>query len=196
MLSSIEGASSARRLDFLIGNGGWAVMKIATRWDKRMGVVLAIALLVSVFPARPFAPSDTFESIKLLEGYSARRGSAVDAVTWTIEKQSGPLIHFEAGFSEGLWADPKEADSYAWSRTQTINGYKTLFALVKPGLKTHWEPKNERGLPPGNILLVTVLLGGDGSFHTANFAAKVKNNFELADVLLMVATFDPSKGTF
>lgn len=53
-----------------------------------------------------------------------------------------------------------------------------------------------RGLPPGNILLVTFLLDGEQSFHTANFAAKIGNERELADVLLMVMTFDPSKGRF
>jgi hypothetical protein len=132
----------------------------------------------------------------LLDGYHASHKSAADATAWTIEKKGGPSIRFEAGFSEGSWVSPKEADSYAWTRIQTVNGYKVLFALIKPGLRTRWEPGDNRSLPVGNILLVTFLLGGEGSFHTADFAAKVADSNELADVLLMVMTFDPSKGTF
>jgi hypothetical protein len=152
--------------------------------------------LVFIFTARPCAPTDALDSVKLLDGYSLVRESAVDAVTWMIEKKGGLSIHFEAGFSEGLWADPKDVHSYAWTRGQTVNGYKVLFALIKPGLRTRWEPKNSRGLPPGRILLVTFLLDGEKSFHTVNFSAKIASEQELADALLMVMTFDPSKGKF
>jgi hypothetical protein len=120
----------------------------------------------------------------------------VDVDAWTIEKDGGPSIHFEAGTSEGSFVNTKDRSQYAWTRTQVIDNYKVLFALVKPGLKTDSEPENGRGLPPGNILLVTFLIDRNHPDHAANFTAKVANEEELADVLLMVMTFDPSKGIF
>jgi hypothetical protein len=171
-------------------------MKTIVRRNERVERFLVVAVLVFIFTARPCASSDALDSVRLLDGYSVVHESAVDAVTWTIEKKGGLSIHFEAGFSEGLWVDPKDVHSYAWTRTQTVNGYKVLFALIKPGLKTRWEPQNSRGFPPGNILLVTFLLDGERSFHTANFSAKIVGDQELVDALLMVMTFDPSKGTY
>jgi len=154
---------------------------------------LAIVLLMSQHVC---ASGDALGGLKVLEGYSVKRGLAVDATAWTIEKTGGLKILFEAGANEGAWVNAKERDRYAWYREQKVNGYTARFALVKTGLKTQWEPDDSRGLPPGNILLVSFLLEGEGSIHTANFSAKVANSLELADALLMVMTFDPSKATF
>jgi len=137
-----------------------------------------------------------FGGMNLLDGYTVKRTSAIDARTWTIEGSHGFVIRFEAGPSEGSWANPGERNKYSWYREQTIRGQGVRYALVKSGLKTQWEPDENRGLPPGNILLVTFLLEGAHSDHTANFSAKVASSEELADALLMVATFDPSKGHF
>ena len=105
-----------------------------------------------------FASDGTFGGIKLLEGYSAMRSAAIDATTWSIEKKGGLKIAFEAGMNEGSWADSKEKASYTWYREQQVNGFTVRFALVKSGLKTVWEPDSSRGLPLGNILLVSFLL--------------------------------------
>jgi hypothetical protein len=160
-----------------------------------MKLVLSLAVLLLV-SQDVSASADAFGGLELLEGYSVKRGSAVDASTWTIEKRGGLAILFESGTSEGSWADPKERGTYSWYREQKVNGYIARFALVKGGLKTRWEPKDSRGLPPGNILLVSFLLEGERSSHTANFSAKVANSREIADALLMVMTFNPSKGAF
>jgi hypothetical protein len=160
---------------------------------KKLLLTLAMFLLISQHVC---ALCDAFGGIKLLEGYSVKRGSAVDAAAWTIEKRGGLTILFEAGANEGSWADAKERARYSWYREQKVNGYTARFALVKRGLKTQWEPSDSRGLPPGNILLVSFLLAGDQPSHTANFSAKVADSQEIADALLMVMTFDPSKGTF
>jgi hypothetical protein len=160
---------------------------------RKVLLSLAMFLLVSQHVS---ASGNAFGGLELLEGYSVKRGSAVDATTWTIEKRGGLAILFEAGASEGSWADPKERDTYSWYREQKVNGYTARFALVKGGLKTRWEPDNSRGLPPGNILLVSFLLEGERSSHTANFSVKVANSREIADALLMVMTFNPSKGAF
>jgi hypothetical protein len=133
--------------------------------------------------------------IKLLPGYSMHREEAVDASAWTIGKVAGLTINYEAGPSEGSAADPTKKNIYSWYKEQTINGCKVRVALIKPGLRTVFEPGGGRGQEPGNILLVTFLLGGETSSSAANFVAKVASSEEIADVLLMAFTFDPSKGT-
>lgn len=137
----------------------------------------------------------TFGGIQLLDGYSAKRGSAVDAVAWTIQGKSGLTIHFESGPSEGRAVDPKDQEKYVWYREQTMNGHKVLLALVKPGLKTDPDLDVERNLPAGNLLLVTFPLSGHRD-HAANFVGKIANQEEMIDMLLMVLTFDPAKGNF
>jgi hypothetical protein len=93
------------------------------------------------------ASGDMLGGLRVLEGYSVKRGSAVDAIAWTIEKRGGLKISFEAGANEGSWADAKERDRYSWYREQRVNGYTTRFALLKNGLKTQWEPGDSRGQP-------------------------------------------------
>jgi hypothetical protein len=137
-----------------------------------------------------------FGGIELLDGYTIRRTSAVDAATWTIEGRNGFEIRFEAGPNEGSWASPEDQVKYSWFQTRRMHGTEVRFALIKDGLRTQWEPNDARGLSPGNILLVTFLLAGSRSDHTANFSAKIRSSSELADALLMVVTFDPSKGKF
>ena len=160
---------------------------------RKLLVSLSVFLLIS---QHLFASDAAFGGIKLLEGYLAKRSSAIDATAWSIEKKDGLKILFEAGMNEGSWADPKEKTNYSWYREQQVNGFRVRFALIKTGLKTVWEPDDSRGLPLGNILLVSFLLERGESNHTANFSAKFANPQELADTLLMVMTFDPSKGTF
>src|SRR5215831_312318 len=109
---------------------------------------LAILLFVSPFVS---ASPDSFGGIRLLEGYSVKRRAAVDAAAWTIEKKGGLTISYGAGANEGAWAEPKERDKYSWYREQKVNGFNVRFALVKPELRTVWEPSASRGLPLGNV---------------------------------------------
>jgi hypothetical protein len=89
----------------------------------------------------------------------------------------------------------KDVDSYEWYREQTVNGRKVFLALTKAGAKTDADMWVERNGAPGNISLVTFPLGGSKD-HAANFVAKVTNSGEMADVLLMALTFNPSEGNF
>ena len=136
--------------------------------------------------------AQSFGGITLLDGYKVKKAWAVDAVTWTIYKEGGLTIDFEAGMNEGLWADSKQLDKYLWYREQFVNGHKVMLALIKPGFKTVWEPDHPRNRKPGNILLVTFPLGGQPD-NTANFNAEILNKQELTDALLMILTFDPDK---
>jgi hypothetical protein len=158
-------------------------------------IFLVLFLFFSPFGQLTASQSEV-GGIQLLDGYSIKRISAIDAATWTIEGKNGFKIHFEAGPNEGSWASPDDRTTYSWYRRQVVRGYEVRYALVKAGLKTQWESNESRGLAPGNILLVTFLLGGAKSPHTANFSAKISNSEELADALLMTGTFDPSKAKF
>jgi len=170
----------------------------ATGLERRFmmrNVLVRSVLLFVLSPGLGVAQSG-FGGIHLLEGYSVVRVSTIDAAICTIGGKSGFKIYFEAGPNEGSWADPGELGRYSWFRQRKIHGLEVRYALVRPGLKTQWELHRSRGLPPGNILLVTFLLGGNKSDHTANFCAKIASLDELADALLMIATFDPSKESF
>jgi len=158
--------------------------------------LLTVIVTCVILTVPPSQAQSSFGGVQLLDGYSAKRVSSADALVWAIEGKSGLKISFEAGPNEGSWADPGDRVKYAWYREQMTHGIRVRFALIKANVKTQWEPSDDRGLPPGNILLVTYLLDGEKSSHTANFAAKIANQDEFADALLMVTTFDPSKGKF
>ena len=149
-------------------------------------------ILIGILPFNLCALDQSFGGIRLLDGYKVKKGWAVDAATWTIFREGGLSIEFEAGMNEGLWADAKEKDKYLWYREHVVNGHKVMLALIKPGLKTVWEPDNPRSPELGNILLVTFPIGIQTE-HTANFQAEIINEQELADALLMILTFDPAK---
>jgi len=160
---------------------------------------LRLTAIIFALSALALTSSENLQSpggMRLLTGYSATRSVEIDAAAWTIEGKNGLHIHFESGPNESLWADPKEAAKYSWHREQEIQGHKAFFALVRPGLKTQWDRDDTRGLPPGNILLVTFPLEGAGPDFTANFSAKLAGPEDLADALLMITTFDPSKRPF
>jgi len=151
------------------------------------------AFFLTCFVAAPAAGSDeAYGGIRLLEGYKYRKGYTVDALIGSISKEGGLLIEFEAGLSQGYAADPKDKGKYLWYREQAVNGRKVMLALIKPGLKTVWEPEKPRSRELGNILLITFPLDGQPD-HAVNFRAEVLNAQEVADVLLMVLTFDASK---
>jgi hypothetical protein len=154
-----------------------------------MNKLIAI-FLICFLPSYTLA-SDQYGGIKLLEGYKIKKDWGVDAAIWTIYKEGGLIIDFEAGPNEGFWANPKDKGKYVWYREQVVNGHKVMLALIKPGLQTVWEPDKPRSPEVGNILLVTFPLGGLPDY-TANFKAEILNEEELGDALLMVLTFDPS----
>lgn len=151
-----------------------------------------LALILILLLPTQISAADQYGGIKLLNEYKIKNEAAVDAAAWTIYREAGLTIEFEAGMNEGLWADPKQKDKYAWYREQDVNGHKVMLALIKQGVKTVWEPKNPRSRDAGNILLVTFPLGPLAD-HTANFKAEILNDAELADALLMILTFNPDK---
>ena len=73
------------------------------------------------------AGSETgFSAIQLLEGYTAKQASAIDATVWTIQGKNGLVIHFEAGPSEGGVVELKDNEKYThfsgkWTKQELAN---------------------------------------------------------------------------
>ena len=144
-------------------------------------------------------PLEAFDSplgcIKLLPGYNIKNEGGIDVSSWTIAKPGKLVIHFEAGPSEGALVNEKDKSTYRWYRKQIVNGHIALFALVEPNSKVSQYSNSKRQL--GSRLIVTFPLGGfGGKDHVANFVAEITNSTDLADALLIIMSFDPSKGNF
>ena len=139
-----------------------------------------------------FADDPPYGNVKLLDGYKYKRSRTFDAINGLIYKEGGLSIEFESGISEGYAVDPKERKDYIWFRQQEINGHKVFLALTESGVGTKWEPEKPRSPKPRRILMIT-FPGKFSPLDAANFYAEVLDEKEIADALLMVLTFDPSK---
>src|SRR5579872_5384274 len=185
MLSNPEVHENARQFDSLRKGPYMITQRSIDMRRHSMKAIVIVLLAATVLAAQTGAKEAPLGGIQLLPGYELKQSAAVDANAWSIVKRGGLEISFEAGPNEGPWATSKDQAKYAWYRVQTINGKQVRFALVKKGVKTQFEPNNTRGLAPGYVLLVTYMLGGEDSGHTANFSAKIADATELGDALLM-----------
>jgi hypothetical protein len=138
------------------------------------------------------ADDPPYGNIKLLDGYKYKRSQTFDTINGLIYREGGLSIEFESGISEGYAVDPKEQRKYIWFREQKINGHRVFLALTESGVGTNWEPDKPRGPKPRRILMIT-FPGKFSPLDAANFYAEVLDEKEIADTLLMVLTFDPSK---
>jgi hypothetical protein len=154
--------------------------------------IIATIVLAFLLAAPAVAFDEPYGGLKLLDGYRFKRSSSVDTINGLIYKDGGLSIEFEAGISEGYAVDPSDKGKYVWYREQVVNGHKVLVALTRPGIGTVWKPERPRGPKPVNVLMVT-FPGRFGLHDAANFHAEVVNEEEVADTLLMVLTFDPTK---
>lgn len=161
--------------------------------DKAKSKLITLCILCNLLIAfEVLATDQPYGDLKLLEGYKYRRSATIDTVNGFIYKEGGLNIEFESGISEGYAVNSKDKNKYIWYREQIIKGNKVMVALAKPGVGTVWKPDKPRKLRSRQILMVT-FPGRFGPDDAANFYAEVQNEQEIADMLLMVLTFDPSK---
>ncbi|MBV9928018.1 MAG: hypothetical protein JOZ96_23570 [Acidobacteria bacterium] len=151
--------------------------------------IAAACILISVCSA--LADDPPYGGVKLLKGYRYERSATVDTINGRIYKEHGLSIEFESGISEGYAVDPRENKNYLWYREQEINGHKVFVALTRPGVNTKWKPKKSRRA--GLHILMATFPGKFGPLDAANFYAEVADDTEIADALLMIFTFDPTK---
>jgi len=157
-------------------------------------VVRTIAIITVVFflaSSLAAALDEPYGGIRLLDGYRFERSHTFDTINGVITKSGGLRIEFESGINEGYAVEPKNKTKYIWFREQTVNGHKVMLALAKRGV-TPWEPRVTRNARPANVLMVT-FPGRIGPQDAANFYGEVANEQEIADMLLMVLTFEPDK---
>lgn len=138
------------------------------------------------------ADDPPYGGIKLLDGYKYEKSKTIDTINARIFNNEGFTIEFESGISEGYAADPKKRAQYIWFREQDIKGRKVYLAMTTIGIGTNWKPSRWRSPKTGRIMLIT-FPGRFGPLDAANFFAEVTSDQELADMLLMVLTFDPDK---
>ena len=126
---------------------------------------LALCLLfaaVSVAAAR-------VPDLRLLDGYQHKAEAAEDSAAGKIWKEGGITIHYDIGRLAGQCVDPARRCDYAWFREQQVNGHTVYSARTKDG---------------------QVLVTFPGA-EPANFYADCRSQDDVADMLLMVLTYDP-----
>lgn len=152
--------------------------------------IAVVLLIVSIFYSDARANDEPYGGVKLLAGYSYQRSNAFDTINGVIFKKGGLRIEFESGISEGFAVEEKHKSKYIWFREQVINGHKFRFALAKYSPAIPWTPETGWRSKERTVLMVTVP-GKFGPLDAANFYGEVVGESEIADMLLMVLTFDP-----
>src|SRR5262249_42950133 len=125
-------------------------------------------VLASVHAEPPEGPG----GIRLLPGYQHEEGRGIDTRVGRIWKKDGMEIHYDIGRLAGNYAKGKASDKDGkklWHKEQTVAGRKIDLAMTKD-----------------RVLYVTVA-------GPSNFYATVKNDEDIADLLLMVLSYDEPK---
>jgi hypothetical protein len=149
--------------------------------------ILVFVSMLSLSIAQSSASNRLPGNIQLLPGYTAKGHESIDSSAWTIEKPGGLTIEFKMGVGAGFLANPKFMKQYSWYAEQIVNGHRINMALTKPGQITIYSPPR---MESGTILLVSFPIGP--TYQTAaNFSAKVSNQRDVAEMLLMVLTYNP-----
>jgi hypothetical protein len=108
-------------------------------------------------------------SIKLLPRYTHQPLRGIDTLVGKISREDGLTIQYDIGTLAGNYAMAQK-DEAVWFKEHVINGQTVQMAFSK-----------------SKELTVTFTNG------PANFFATVKSEEDLADVLLMLATYSPSR---
>jgi hypothetical protein len=109
--------------------------------------------------------------IRLLPGYTHRRGQGIDSAVGSITRQGGLVIRYDIGPLAGVYTDCKTCgwtEGELWRRNQVINGRDVKIVFTKSKLLVISFPDTH-----------------------ANFYATVMSESDIADTLLMVLTYVP-----
>jgi hypothetical protein len=110
--------------------------------------------------------------IQLLPGYKVEGGHGTDTAGARIFKDGETSIAFGLGIHMAVQADSVDETRVAWKEDQIVNGRHLTCVYTKSG----------------------ELIASFRDLPVANFSAKIRTQQELAEMLLMVLTFEPSHG--
>jgi len=108
-------------------------------------------------------------SIKLLPGYHYQKEQGIDSLVGKIWKKGGLEIDHDIGALAGNYADCKSCgwtDGELWRRKQTVNGQESIIVFTKSRRLIVVFPESK-----------------------ANFYATISTEEDMADMLLMLCTF-------
>jgi len=139
-----------------------------------MGLI-AFAISQTVIANQNNTSKQTKSPVRLLPGYKIEMMSGFEGgLGGKISKDSGPTIDFGEGQHEGNSADSVNKDELLWRTEQIVNGKHVICAYTK-----------------SSELVITL---PPSSSWPANFRSKIRNQQDLAEMLLMVLTFEPNQG--
>ncbi|HEV2912396.1 MAG TPA: hypothetical protein VGX92_03675 [Pyrinomonadaceae bacterium] len=132
-------------------------------------LAVSILLLPSMFFATATQTDPAPGGIKLLPGYQHKTLQGIDTRVGKIWKEGGLEIKYDIGSLAGDYANPKYfSKDFLWYKEQFVGGRKVRCALFK-----------------SNTLVISF---PDSS---ANFMAGVKSQEDIAEMLLMILTYQP-----
>lgn len=137
-------------------------MRTAWSWLVVLTLLFSPIVVSAQRPKRKDIPGH----IVLLEGYHHVVTDGFDSITGRIWKEGGVDIRYDL-FMAGHYEDRKEwTTKIKWKREQVIGGRRVICVLTKD-----------------NRLLIAF------PEYMANFYAKVRNEKDVADMLLMILTY-------
>jgi hypothetical protein len=150
-------------------------MKLKTnRWVRTLGFVLpslavcAFNLAIGQEKSPSKEESKMNSPIRLLPGYKVQAQPGIDTGGGRFWKEGGLDIHFSIGMLVFRYADSIPANQVQWRVEQIVNGNHVTCVFTK-----------------SEEFIVTV-----NEAPVSNFDAKITSQQELAEMLLMVLTYD------
>ncbi len=134
---------------------------------KPAAAALLLLSVVGVAPAQSYEVRPG-KAMKLLPGYQIEERTGIDAIEGAIAKRDGLTIRFDIGKFRTNVASLQDKERLRWYKEHEANGRPVHLALAKDG-----------------TLYITF------PYFAANFQARVANETEMAEVLLMVLTYSP-----
>lgn len=109
--------------------------------------------------------------VRLLPGYKVQLTTGADAVGGIIWKDGGMKIDFGMGLHVGVASDLVDKSDVVWREEQVVNGAQVICVYTK----SH------------DFIVSFPRL-------TTNFQGKIRSQRDLAEMLIMVLTFEPTRG--
>jgi hypothetical protein len=158
-------AGCTTSLSAFMSRGAWSIARWSVTVGRLLSVVASLSLMCST---QPVEHRDLKECrVKLLPGYQQREGRSLDSTTGYIFKEGGLRISYDmAGvYTDCDWCDWTKGET--WRKKQVVNGQQAVLVFTKSRRLVVSFPESH-----------------------ANFYATIRDESELTDMLLMLATFE------